>query len=876
VLRAPTDAARAWPLTGRRIELEGCVTAVLSDDVDAVLVTGPAGVGKSRLMRELVDRLDPVVSAAWITGSASTTRVPLGALAHVLPRQVSTDPAVLLAQARAALVGTASADGDDKLLVLALDDVHLLDPTTVALLAQLLWAGGTRLAATLPELAAAPEPLQMVWRSGRARIVDLQPLDDLAVDTLVHRALGGPVDGAAMLALLDASAGNPLFLRELVLGSLTAGTLEETAGVWRMVGAPEPSGMLRALVQRRVSSLGPDVHALLEDIAIGAPGGLDDLAGRHGDLVLERAERAGLLRVTTSGRRRAVSLTHGLHADVLRDSVGSVATRRLARLHAESVERHGRRRRDDDWRVAVWRLSADGSAPVELLSRATLLARAARDLDSVERLARAALSRGADATVARALAETLFERGRVTQALDVIHAAHGDDDLADVGLRATEALILGFGRRDFDQAVELLESTRARSGPGPASSRLAAPLALLLVWRSGPTEALRTLADGELEPLDTASARTRRAVSTVALALSGQTADAVAMADDASVAGPGLRVACRVLALMEAGRLVEAEALAKAGHTASARAGLRWQQLWFAGGIGRIALLAGRPRQSTRWLREQAALAEALGHVPGAQLGLAGLLTAAAWLHDDALLAESWQGWLRLGADEHEPSLLPADIARGLAWRAVRTGDLGAAHSLLADVQSRCEDRGHLGQAALAAYERVRLGRAAEVADDLRRYADAGDSPLVDAYAQHARAAAQEDAGQLAEVADQLWSMGLVLAAVEATAAAATAAGAGQDPRRAAALARLATSRRAEAEGASTPALATAPAGGARSLTRREREIALLVTQGRSSRHIADTLTLSVRTVDNHLQRIFAKLGVTGRAEVKAALEEVP
>jgi DNA-binding CsgD family transcriptional regulator len=35
-------------------------------------------------------------------------------------------------------------------------------------------------------------------------------------------------------------------------------------------------------------------------------------------------------------------------------------------------------------------------------------------------------------------------------------------------------------------------------------------------------------------------------------------------------------------------------------------------------------------------------------------------------------------------------------------------------------------------------------------------------------------------------------------------------------------------------------------------------------------------LSLSVRTVDNHLQRIFAKLGVTGRAEVKAALEEAP
>ena len=57
-------------------------------------------------------------------------------------------------------------------------------------------------------------------------------------------------------------------------------------------------------------------------------------------------------------------------------------------------------------------------------------------------------------------------------------------------------------------------------------------------------------------------------------------------------------------------------------------------------------------------------------------------------------------------------------------------------------------------------------------------------------------------------------------------------------------------------------------------LTAREREIALLVAQGRSSKEIAAALVLSVRTVDNHLQRVFAKLGVTSRAEVRDALEE--
>jgi DNA-binding CsgD family transcriptional regulator len=55
-------------------------------------------------------------------------------------------------------------------------------------------------------------------------------------------------------------------------------------------------------------------------------------------------------------------------------------------------------------------------------------------------------------------------------------------------------------------------------------------------------------------------------------------------------------------------------------------------------------------------------------------------------------------------------------------------------------------------------------------------------------------------------------------------------------------------------------------------LTRREREIAGLAAGGLSSREIAQRLTLSVRTVDSHLSRVFAKLGVRSRQELGPAL----
>ena len=55
-------------------------------------------------------------------------------------------------------------------------------------------------------------------------------------------------------------------------------------------------------------------------------------------------------------------------------------------------------------------------------------------------------------------------------------------------------------------------------------------------------------------------------------------------------------------------------------------------------------------------------------------------------------------------------------------------------------------------------------------------------------------------------------------------------------------------------------------------LTRREREVALLAQTGLSSQAIAERLYLSVRTVDSHLARTYNKLGIAGRRELGAAL----
>lgn len=59
---------------------------------------------------------------------------------------------------------------------------------------------------------------------------------------------------------------------------------------------------------------------------------------------------------------------------------------------------------------------------------------------------------------------------------------------------------------------------------------------------------------------------------------------------------------------------------------------------------------------------------------------------------------------------------------------------------------------------------------------------------------------------------------------------------------------------------------------GDESLTAREREVAELAARGRTNADIAEELFLSVRTVENHLQRCYRKLGIAGRDDLPDAL----
>jgi DNA-binding CsgD family transcriptional regulator len=159
---------------------------------------------------------------------------------------------------------------------------------------------------------------------------------------------------------------------------------------------------------------------------------------------------------------------------------------------------------------------------------------------------------------------------------------------------------------------------------------------------------------------------------------------------------------------------------------------------------------------------------------------------------------------------------------------------------------------------------------AREAAPELIRLGEVVDSEWAHVRAAHADAFARDDATALLAAAHDLAAMGAWLCACDASAQAVIVLrrkGGRHDAR--AAMARC-NEYRSACGPVATPALREL---GAVQLSPREREVAQLAASGYTSREVAVRLSISVRTVDNLLQRAYTKLGVRQRDELVAALE---
>lgn len=865
----------SWRFVGRADELGLITSAATGTTGRGLIVSGAAGIGKSRLLREAISALDSARFAIWTaSANAATSGLPFGSFAHALPvdQPAGLAPAGLLRWAVDALHQQAAG----RPIVLAVDDIHLVDPLSAALICLIARSANARVLATLRTGEHPHDSIATLWKDDLVDRLDLAPMSRDETAELLVDVLGGGVDEAAAARLHELSEGNALLLRELVLAAKAGGDFTEAYGLWYWSGRPELGPNLVEVIDERIGQLDDDVRMVVELVAFGEPLGLDVVALATDPRAVEQAEERQLIHIDTDDRRNTVRLGHPLYGEVVRRRCPVTRTRRLLARLAEIVEDLGSRRREDLLRVAVWRLESDTAHDPEQLLSAGRQAYASFDIPLAARLVRAAREAGGGFDAAQTLATILMFADRPADALAVLDEIR--DELTTGARQArwhsTRALASYWGLSDMDESGEL--ARLAQTLPDPADRAwVTGSLAAQRLHQMDCAESLR-LARAVLDR--PAAAPTPRALAHATIAhlqaLRGSTTQAArsvatieANANAWRPESPHIQLAvelARGTAMILAGDVAGVETIAAGDFADLSGAG----EFHLGSGhlsivLGQAARLRGRLGEAMRHQRR------ACGFLASSRI-FAGMANAER-AHVAALAGDSNDAEMAMAeADRmHAPTMavLYPWLEHARCWVRASTGDVRGAATASLELADRLRADGFHGHELIALHDVVRLGRADDVADRLGDLVGQVEGPLPAIMADHARMAVEQDAIGLLIAAEQFAGYGLCLHAAEAAAEAynrlrETRSGKAVDA------ARLFTALLDCCDGPRTPALAVSRP----QLSPRERQIAWLAAAGVSSKGIADELYLSARTIDNHLRRVYAKLGVGGRGQLAAAL----
>lgn len=488
--------------------------------------------------------------------------------------------------------------------------------------------------------------------------------------------------------------------------------------------------------------------------------------------------------------------------------------------------------------------------------------------------------------------------GGSTQTVGAVGPDRPVEPVEPVDLEAAVVRVhnLYWGLRAFDRAGEVLRAVTDRpvdpDRPGGAEAQVVLrAFRELLEGRS--EDGARVAATAADDP---GAGTAALAVAALASARAGHYVAAIGYTDragplpppritDDDGAGGWLRfqlLAARWYALLQTGDLDGAGELSAVCHRASLAAGQARYAALFGTWSGIVEGRRGRLRTATGRLLEAAASVPAdrfsftmplVGELAVAMAGTGRATRARAVLAEgeripgDMLLA-GWTHPARVflagaeGRTSHAAALALA-VDGAAVERSVVHGEAGPGGRGPGPSGPVAEARGHRLQALHAA---VRTGATGAVADRLVVLAARAEGPLERAYGTHAHALAARDGGGLDRVAVTFDGLGHRLLAAEAAAQAAHLHRAAGRTGAAGAAASRARAWAQDCEGAVTPALALLDGTG--DLTPREHEIAALAATGMTSKAIAAELVVSVRTVDNVLRSVYAKLGVSGRGEL--------
>ena len=338
--------------------LRARIAAATADRVGTSLcVLGPAGIGKTHLIRSLLDPLDRRSGAGPASPTSGSGTDPVTVLRADGDHRRRHEPFAVLGQ----LTGP-TPPGDDPAevvfdrvdelcgggpLVVWVDDAHHADAASLAALRRLVWAGRSLPLSVVLTARPFPQPDQLDLLLRQVGLtVELPPLDRMMTERLV-RDRTGRWPGPRLRHLLDAAGGNPLFVGELLRALAESGGLQPAGDTVEVAdGVAVPAAALDGVIRAHLAELDDTTTELLSALAVwGTPATPDDLA----ELVystadalapaLSRAVRSGV--ASGDGRNGTVDFAHDLFREVSYDALPDASRRSLHRRVAAVLTERG-------------------------------------------------------------------------------------------------------------------------------------------------------------------------------------------------------------------------------------------------------------------------------------------------------------------------------------------------------------------------------------------------------------------------------------------------------------------------------------------------------------------------------------------------------
>ncbi len=858
-----------WPVVARGDEFRRAL-ATLDDDAEVrgVLLLGESGVGKSTLAGLLADTLrSNGRTVRFVLGTGTGRAVPLGAFYRSVTVDNAAQPAVMLAAAHRAL-------DQEENLAIVVDDAQLLDPLSAILVHQLAVSGNSRLIVVVRTDDAVPDPVTALWKERLLVRLDVHAFTRAQTAELARGVLGGTVDGRLIDELYHRTAGNLLLLRGLLSAGRESGVLVPTGTGWQLRGPLRGSDEFYDLLEFRLRSLTPEELQVIEVIAAAEVLDWDILRTVCAADAVERLERRGLVQLIPDGSHLVARLHHPVVGEAAVRLAGVARTRRINGLLVEQLSRWARSSALPDARsqvrLAQFMMRSDLPPNLDVITKAAASAVALSNIVAGEELARFAVGRGGGLPAAMVLAEAMSWRGHGEQAEAFLGgwALDGADELLTVRWGCLRAANLFWGCGRVDEARAALAAVRDRVESETMLGLITA-LEVAFAFFSGDVATATTSGLAVCEGQLGGQAMEWAGMSTSwALALSGRFAECHRVAD----------AGFRAVAFAESGpqrfaiALAEVMALTAAGDLAAAD---RVRERYGAGAVG---VCEAEAIVNASWGLAnlgRGALDSACGALRDAVSALSAGFPSGWLMLISALLAQAEAGHgnrdaaaaaLHRSEEANGPQVavfLPElELAR--AWVRASTGQTTSAQQYAVHAGTIARRCGMHAVEMRALHTALRFGDRSH-SPRLVELARIIEAPLPDAIATHACALSDHDGHLLDEIADRFAGIGaLALAADAAAQAAREHARAGERAKE------LESSARAHwlagTFGLHSPAIDAAAQP--LPITDREREIAAMVAVGMSNREISELLCVSVRTVDGHLYRIFAKLDIQSREQL--------